>query len=278
LSYNVIGFENIQEIERTLAKPLFNYLRGEPNIIFYGDQELEKRVPIFSFNIKHGEGILHPKFLARVLSSLFGIQTRPGCSCAGEYGHYLLQINEEASRIMEEFVENGIFAGKPGWVRLSPHWLFTPEQVSYITEAIRLLSAHGHKLLALYELDIDGSYRLKDAFKAEGYVDVNVADAENVGARQAARVSLNWQLLDAQVRPAGSKYVYRRALLDQLENAEIFLNKLPDNTDRLRALTIEEHGAPLPLLYEDLTPEFQEKLDNQKFNAPADEVLDGEAG
>ncbi|GBR72737.1 putative selenocysteine lyase [Candidatus Termititenax aidoneus] len=276
LSYNIIGFENIQEIERALSKPLFNYLRGEPNIILYGDQELEKRVPIFSFNIKHGDGLLHPNFVARVLSDLFGIQTRPGCSCAGEYGHYLLQISQEASRIMLEKVREGIFAGKPGWVRLNPHWLFTPEQVSYMTEAIKLISLHGHKLLSLYELDIDGHYQFKDAFKDAAYFDVNVADAENVGVAQAARVFQRRQLWDAQVRPAGSKYAYRRALLDQLENAEIFLNALPDNTGRLRTLTLEEHGAPLPLLYESLTPKFQEKLDTldrQKFDAPPAEGI-----
>ncbi|MDR1114148.1 MAG: aminotransferase class V-fold PLP-dependent enzyme [Candidatus Margulisbacteria bacterium] len=279
LSYNIIGFENIQEIEYTLSKPLFNYLRGEPNIILYGDQELEKRVPIFSFNIKHGDGTLHPNFVARVLSDLFGIQTRPGCSCAGEYGHYLLQISEKSSRVMQEFVRRGIFAGKPGWVRLNPHWLFTPEQVSYITEALKLISAHGHKLLSLYELDFDGRFRFKTAFKDAEYFDVNVADAKNVSVAQAARVFQRRQLLDAQVRPAGSKYVYRRALLDQLENAEIFLNALPDNTDQLRTLTLEKHGAPLPLLYESLTPGFREKLDTldkQEFDAqPLDGIAAG---
>ncbi|MDR1453745.1 MAG: aminotransferase class V-fold PLP-dependent enzyme [Candidatus Margulisbacteria bacterium] len=265
LTYNVIGFANIQKIERKLSEPLFDYLRGDPGIILYGDQELEKRAPIFSFNIRHdipqGAGVLHPKFVARVLSDLFGIQTRPGCSCAGEYGHYLLEISEKASRLMQDKVCANVFAGKPGWVRLNPHWLFTPEQMSYIVEALKLLSAHGHKLLALYELDRDGGYRFKTAFQVAEYIDVNVTDAENVGAAQAAWVFSQRQLLNAQPKPAGSKYAYRRALLDQLENAEVFLNALPDNTDRLRTLNLEEHGAPLPLLYENLTPGFQDRLD-----------------
>ena len=281
LSYNIVGFENIQEIERTLSRPLFNYLRDEPNIILYGDQELEKRVPIFSFNIKHGEGVLHPNFVARVLSDLFGIQTRPGCSCAGEYGHHLLQISKAASRAMLEKVREGIFAGKPGWVRLNPHWLFTAEQVSYLTEALKLVAEHGHKLLSLYELDLDGHYQFKDVFKVAEYFDVNVADAENVGVAQAIRIFRRRQLLDAQVRPVGGKYVYRRALLDQLENAEIFLNDLPDNTDRLRTLTLEEHGAPLPLLYESLTPKFQNKLDElerRQFAVPQAAPLAAAAG
>ncbi|MDR2429031.1 MAG: aminotransferase class V-fold PLP-dependent enzyme [Candidatus Margulisbacteria bacterium] len=281
LTYNVIGFANIQKIERKLSEPLFDYLRGEPNILLYGDQELEKRAPIFSFNIKQGGGVLHPNFVARALSDLFGIQTRPGCSCAGEYGHYLLQISRENSRLMLDKVREGIFAGKPGWVRLNPHWLFTAEQVSYITEAIKLLSVHGHKLLSLYELDIDGHYRFKDIFKDPKYIDVNVVDAENASVAQAAGIFRQRQLLAVQAQPAGGKYAYRRALLDQLENAEIFLNALPDNTDRLQTLTPEKHGAPLPLLYESLTPEFQDRLDElerQQFAVPQTTALAAAAG
>lgn len=40
---------------------------------------------------------LHGPFVAALLSDLFGIQSRGGCSCAGPYGHKLLNIDETCS-------------------------------------------------------------------------------------------------------------------------------------------------------------------------------------
>ncbi|MDR1997894.1 MAG: aminotransferase class V-fold PLP-dependent enzyme [Candidatus Margulisbacteria bacterium] len=259
LSYNVIGFDNIQKIEQRLAEPLYAYLQSDPSIILYGDQDPEKRVPILSFNVRHGGGLLHPNFVARILSDLFGIQTRPGCSCAGEYGHYLLGIEEDPSRVMQDKVREGIFAGKPGWVRLNPQWLFTAEQVKYIGEAVKLVAQHGYKLLSLYELDEKGGYNFKDIFKPDGYVDVNVLDAQNVGIAQAVGVFGQQQLRDKQNLPREDEYDYGIALLSQLKNAKEFLNRLPDNSAELKTLRVED-GAPLPLLYAGLTGSFQQLL------------------
>ena len=35
---------------------------------------------------------MQPKFVTSLLNDLFGIQSRAGCSCAGPYGHRLLDI------------------------------------------------------------------------------------------------------------------------------------------------------------------------------------------
>lgn len=41
---------------------------------------------------------LHGPFVAALLSDLFGVQARGGCSCAGPYGHKLLNIDEACSQ------------------------------------------------------------------------------------------------------------------------------------------------------------------------------------
>ncbi|MDR2431653.1 MAG: aminotransferase class V-fold PLP-dependent enzyme [Candidatus Margulisbacteria bacterium] len=275
LAYNVIGFENIARLETKLAAPLFERLQSDPNIILYGDQELDKRIPIFSFNVRHGGGILHPKFVARILSDLFGIQTRPGCSCAGEYGHYLLEITEEHSRVMLGRVREGVFAGKPGWVRLNPHWLFSPQQVDYIVEALKLIAEHGYKLLSLYELDLNGEYLFKKELKPADYTDVNVADANSISVAHAFYIYRQEQT----AAPKESKYAYQKALLNQLENAEFFLKSLPDNSAQLKALQTDQ-GAPLPLLYVHGTPKFNDFLKKaeleQKRRAAALEKQEGQ--
>jgi len=65
---------------------------------------MEKRFGVFSFNIygpgnsmidPHGNSLLHPHFVAKLLNDFFGIQVRSGCSCAGPFGFILLNINED---------------------------------------------------------------------------------------------------------------------------------------------------------------------------------------
>ena len=59
-------------------------------------------------------------FVVALLNDLFGIQSRGGCSCAGPYGHRLLEIDLETShRFEDEIVRRGQEGVKPGWVRVS---------------------------------------------------------------------------------------------------------------------------------------------------------------
>ncbi|MEM8895901.1 MAG: aminotransferase class V-fold PLP-dependent enzyme, partial [Bacteroidota bacterium] len=57
-------------------------------------EHCENRLGVISFYIEH----LHFNLVVRLLNDRFGIQTRGGCSCAGTYGHYLLNINQETSK------------------------------------------------------------------------------------------------------------------------------------------------------------------------------------
>jgi len=79
--------------------------------------EKSKRQGIVSFYV---EGI-HHSLLSKLLSQRYGIQVRPGCSCAGTYGHYLLNIGPEESRRITSELDKGILSSKPGWVRISLH-------------------------------------------------------------------------------------------------------------------------------------------------------------
>jgi len=66
---------------------------NEPNIYILGNDELKGKahIPVFSFVISYGDKFYHPNYICALLNDLFGIQSRPGCSCAPDYGQLLLK-------------------------------------------------------------------------------------------------------------------------------------------------------------------------------------------
>ncbi|MCK5762652.1 MAG: hypothetical protein KAH05_00890, partial [Clostridiales bacterium] len=106
------------------------------------------------FNIAHKDKILHPKFVTRLLNDLFGIQTRAGCSCAGPYGHRLLNIDRTTSEKYRVVVKNGTTSLKPGWVRVNFHFTMTEAEVDFIMDAIEFIAEYGYLFLDEYKIDI----------------------------------------------------------------------------------------------------------------------------
>lgn len=103
---------------------------------------------------------LHHDFVVAVLSDLFGIQARGGCSCAGPYGHRLLDIDERHSAAFDAQVSAGWGALKPGWVRLSLSYVMSDAAVDYVCAAMRLVAERGHRLLEDYTVDLHtGAWR-----------------------------------------------------------------------------------------------------------------------
>lgn len=96
------------------------------------------RLGIISFYIEN----LHYNLAVKLLNDRFGIQVRGGCSCAGTYGHYLLEVSHEHSRSITEKINLGILSEKPGWVRLSVHPTMSNSEAEKIASAIEKLAVH----------------------------------------------------------------------------------------------------------------------------------------
>ena len=79
---------------------------------------------------------LHFNLGVKLLNDKFGIQTRGGCSCAGTYGHYLLNIDPGRSKHITDMIDQGDYSEKPGWMRVSLHPTMTDEEVKYIGQSI----------------------------------------------------------------------------------------------------------------------------------------------
>lgn len=156
-----VGLENIAFLEEYYYERFMAAFEGDGRIIFYGPQDVGKKVPIVPFNIRHRDRVLHPKFVTRLLNDLFGIQSRAGCSCAGPYGHHLMKIGQPVSNYYSCVITNLGYGGiKPGWVRLNLHYAMDESEVDYLIEAVKFVLDHGHKFLGSYEFDIaNGEWR-----------------------------------------------------------------------------------------------------------------------
>ncbi|MEM9836316.1 MAG: aminotransferase class V-fold PLP-dependent enzyme [Bacteroidota bacterium] len=115
--------------------------------------EHRNRLGVISFYI---DG-LHYNAAVKMLNDRFGIQTRGGCSCAGTYGHYLLNVQPDYSRSITEQINQGNCASKPGWVRMSVHPTTTDAEILYSIEAIKSLAANFPAWLADYEREPMGT-------------------------------------------------------------------------------------------------------------------------
>ncbi|OHD74216.1 MAG: hypothetical protein A2177_11780 [Spirochaetes bacterium RBG_13_68_11] len=129
-------------------------LGSHPSIELMGGRRLARGLPIFSLNMRVGASWLHPRFVTTLLNDLFGIQTRAGCSCAAPYGHRLLHIDTRTSDRLHQTIRRGNVGLKPGWTRVTFHFLHTDRQVEFIADAIRFVADHGVKLLPVYRFDV----------------------------------------------------------------------------------------------------------------------------
>jgi selenocysteine lyase/cysteine desulfurase len=149
-----IGIERIEHIESNYTKYFLNALREIDNLAIIGDVAPYRRVSIISFNIKHKDKILHPKFVTKLMNDLFGIQSRAGCSCAGPYGHILLGIDDETSEKFRRLILKGNEGIKPGWVRVNIHYSLSEDDIDYLINAITFVARYGHLFLQKYAFDM----------------------------------------------------------------------------------------------------------------------------
>ena len=130
-----MGVSNILKREHEILDILWKKLQLIPNLHILAPQH-KNRLAIVSFYVEE----MHYNLGVRLLSDKFSIQSRGGCSCAGTYGHYLLNVDQETSRKITDLINQGDFSNKPGWIRVSLHPTMTNEEVEYIGDAISELS------------------------------------------------------------------------------------------------------------------------------------------
>jgi len=150
-----VGVDVINEREHELTQRVMKSWGDDENIEILGNPDPGSRVGIISFNLKDSSGVyLHHKFVTALLNDLFGIQSRAGCSCAGPYGHRLLDIDKDTSERYRNVVQEGLCGMKPGWCRVGLHWVMDDAEANYVIETVHFIARHGRQFLRLYDFDL----------------------------------------------------------------------------------------------------------------------------
>lgn len=132
---DAMGVENIALREQEMTRHAMEKLSKNENVVML-ESHITKRLPIISFYVKNA----HHNLVVRLLNDRFGIQTRGGCSCAGTYGHILLNVDADTSNKITEQINAGDFAEKPGWIRVSFHPTMLDTEIDFILEGIQQVS------------------------------------------------------------------------------------------------------------------------------------------
>ena len=169
---DALGIDEIEKREAVLTERVLGRFAKNPAIEVLGPKDPKKRVSIISIMIKSNETYLHPRFLAKSINDLFGIQTRAGCACAGPYGHMLLGIDEERSETFRKIIADGYSSLKPGWLRFNLHYTMSDAEVDFICDAIEFMAENGELFLNDYQMDIrSGDWTHKNGKEISDLVD-----------------------------------------------------------------------------------------------------------
>jgi selenocysteine lyase/cysteine desulfurase len=132
--------EAMQAREHQIAPYAMDKLAAIPRVNVLA-QGVRERLAMLSFWV---EG-MHYNLMVRLLNDRFGVQARGGCSCAGTYGHYLLNVDPSRSKAITDRIDFGDLSQKPGWVRLSFHPSTTMADIDCSINAVAECVAHANK-------------------------------------------------------------------------------------------------------------------------------------
>lgn len=116
-----IGLKKIYHKEQQLKAYFLKEIKSIENLELYCNNQ-ENKLTIFSFNIK-GK---NPYEVAKALSENYNIDVRAGCSCAGPYGHELLNLDDN--------IDNA--NNKLGWIRVSLHYTHSYSDIDFLISAL----------------------------------------------------------------------------------------------------------------------------------------------
>jgi len=159
-----MGSEKILAREHELLDKVWPRLMDIPNLHILADNQKD-RLGIISFYIED----LHYNLAVKLLNDKYGIQVRGGCSCAGTYGHYLLEVSYEKSRTITDKINYGDLSYKPGWVRLSLHPTMTDAEAEIVCTALEdLCKNHKEWAVDYIYTNSTNEYHHIENFNTEG--------------------------------------------------------------------------------------------------------------
>ncbi|WP_088329497.1 aminotransferase class V-fold PLP-dependent enzyme [Lacimicrobium sp. SS2-24] len=145
---DAMGTDKMQQREAQLTRILMRGLAAIPGVHLL-EESITDRLCVVSFYVPG----LHYNLIVRLLNDKFGIQVRGGCSCAGTYGHLLLDVDKQQSAAITNKIDRGDLSDKPGWVRVSLHPVNSDEEARFIVNAVAQVVENATTWIKDYEFD-----------------------------------------------------------------------------------------------------------------------------
>lgn len=143
-----MGTENILSREHEMLPGFMEKLDRIPGLHILAGNHRD-RLGCVSFYMDN----IHYNLVVKILNDRYGIQVRGGCSCAGTYGHYLLNVDPWMSKRITEKISHGDLSEKPGWVRVSIHPTMTNDEIDLIAEAVSEIRKNIDRWSSDYKYD-----------------------------------------------------------------------------------------------------------------------------
>ncbi|MVM34123.1 aminotransferase class V-fold PLP-dependent enzyme [Spirosoma sp. HMF4905] len=160
-----MGVDNIRKREDELLQIIFDRFSTMKQVHLL-EGHYKNRLGVISFLV---EGV-HYNLVVKQLNDRFGIQTRGGCSCAGTYGHVLLQVDARRSHELLTSIQSGDHLSKPGWVRLSLHPTMTNAEMEFILDAIEWTASHSQEWIHEYTYDHEHNQFVVNGLKSQSSI------------------------------------------------------------------------------------------------------------
>ncbi|MDW7690416.1 aminotransferase class V-fold PLP-dependent enzyme [Flammeovirgaceae bacterium SG7u.111] len=158
-----MGVEKMLEREEEILDIIWPELTKAPKLHILA-KHVRQRLGIISFYLEE----MHYNLAVRILNDRFGIQVRGGCSCAGTYGHFLLNVDPNRSKNITDKISCGDLSEKPGWVRMSIHPVMSDEEAKYIAKSISELAENQAEWAKDYEYNpLTNEYAHKNKVEVE---------------------------------------------------------------------------------------------------------------
>lgn len=164
---DALGVDWVYQRNLELGRRLVAAFGGHDRLVLLGNATCD-RMPIASFRVRTGDGFYNYRLATRVLSDVFGIQARGGCSCAGPYVLRLLKIGRTAAEKLRSELREGDNTNKPGFVRLNLSYLMSEAEIDRVIAAVHALPDALDEYADQYGQDPQsGAYRWESALAAQ---------------------------------------------------------------------------------------------------------------
>ena len=142
--------------EKEINNKIYSKLKDIKNLHILSDFDTgTPHISIFSFLISFKGKLFHPNYISALLNDIFGIQSRPGCSCASTYGQFLLGIKDEDLKTIEQITCTGKEIFRPGYTRMNFPYFYPDYVIDYLIDAIIYVAQNAYKFLPLYAFKIE---------------------------------------------------------------------------------------------------------------------------